>query len=250
MDDDAASTAPQAEKGMDKAEIHGPYTLISEHSHRSGLTLEEAADAVMKSDGRDWEIIQRGDGGHEARCYADIGDRRYYSNSEFSSPATNSDEAKRDISRQIVQAGKMGNPDLAWETTAYEEYSRWEAEYSKESYSDVRHHTFDEAQKQVEEQERSEPTRTSLVDRVALAAEFRSNTDAINNAVPAFQAVQSYVNAAQGLARSAFPDDPERPERLRGGRKGKRGIELGKGRRHQALSSRALVHGPRSRGSA
>ncbi len=58
--------------------------------------------------------------------------------------------------------------------------------------------------------ERQEPTRTPDVDRAAKAAEFRSNTDAINNAVPGFRAAQSIVNAAQGLARSAFPDDPER----------------------------------------
>lgn len=58
--------------------------------------------------------------------------------------------------------------------------------------------------------ERQEPTRTPQVEREAKAAAFRSNTDAINNAVPGFHAVQSYVNAAQGIARTAFPDDPER----------------------------------------
>lgn len=58
--------------------------------------------------------------------------------------------------------------------------------------------------------ERQEPSRTPEVDRTEKAAAFRSNTDAINNAVPGLQAAQSYVNAAQGLARTAFPDDPER----------------------------------------
>lgn len=58
--------------------------------------------------------------------------------------------------------------------------------------------------------ERQEPGRAPEVERAEKAATFRSNTDAINNAAPGLQAAQSYVNAAQGLARSAFPDDPER----------------------------------------
>jgi signal transduction histidine kinase len=55
-----------------------------------------------------------------------------------------------------------------------------------------------------------EVARQQQAEREAQAARFRSNTDAINNTIPAFAAVQSYVNAAQNLARSAFPDDPER----------------------------------------
>ena len=58
--------------------------------------------------------------------------------------------------------------------------------------------------------ERQEPTRTPEVDRQAQAAQFRSNTDAVNNESPTLQAAQSYVNAAQNIARSAFPDDPDR----------------------------------------
>ena len=47
-------------------------------------------------------------------------------------------------------------------------------------------------------------------ERQARADLFRTNTDAANNADPAFHAPQSYVNAARNIGRATFPDDPDR----------------------------------------
>lgn len=75
------------------------------------LTVEEAADEIMTSDGREWEIREDKDGGFTAWTRQQVANRPWSATAVYSFAATRA-EAEREICQKIVESERWpGHPE-------------------------------------------------------------------------------------------------------------------------------------------
>lgn len=98
------------------------YTIITGEGYviDRGLGLAEAADAIMTSDSREWEIREDQGGGFTAWSRQQVANRPWAATTIYSFAATR-DEAEREICEKIVDSGRWPGHCEAMTDQAYDE---------------------------------------------------------------------------------------------------------------------------------
>lgn len=98
------------------------YTIIDGEGYvmDRGVSLSEAADAIMTSDSREWDIREDENGGFTVWSRQQVANRPWAATAIYSF-AANRDEAEREICENIVNSERWSGHCEAMTDAAYEE---------------------------------------------------------------------------------------------------------------------------------